>query len=506
MSKLIDKLLIYSFVILSFIIFIICIVGGIYVSYRYKLDVVRSNVYIFIVSVVFIVVILKITTLVGKYIKERFKVNGRVYVYFISLVLMCFQIYLIYSYYFNTGWDSGRVIDAAYQLSKNVKLQESANEYFSYYPNNVLITVLFSKIVSFSNLIGVGEYSYFIILVIQALINIITGVLIFKVIENLIKSYSLALLGYFIYIILIGLSPWISIPYSDSMALIIPTIMFYLYISLCDGYSKSLNIFLIIFLAVFGYMLKPQTVILFISCAVISISHIRNHNFKNILKFLILVVVSFGISYSSVKYFSYDRNISLNSELEISYEHFLKMGLNNSNDGGYSSNDVMDSVSYKTKEERKKANFKVVKERLKDYGVIGLFNHQVKKTLVNYNDGTFAWSREGTFYLNIQEKNQGIFSNIRYFYYDNGKFHFIIKYVTHGVWLSVLFCLSLNGFLKIKYLNNNIRVLYLALIGLFIFESIFEARARYLYTYVPIFIITAILGLKSLMDKINKEV
>ena len=85
----------------------------------------------------------------------------------------------------------------------------------------------------------------------------------------------------------------------------------------------------------------------------------------------------------------------------------------------------MDSVSYKTKEERKKANFKVVKERLKDYGVIGLFNHQVKKTLVNYNDGTFAWSREGTFYLNIQEKNQGIFSNIRNFYYDNGKFHFI---------------------------------------------------------------------------------
>ena len=506
MSKLIDKLLKYSFVILSFTIFIICLIGGLYVSYRYKLDVVRLNEYIFIVSVVFIAVILKIITLLGKFNKERFKVNARVYIYFISLVFMCFQIYLIHSYYFNTGWDSGRVIDAAYQLSNNIKLQESTNEYFSYYPNNILITVLFSKIISFSNLVGVGKYSYIIILVIQALINIITGILIFEVTENLIKSNSLALLGYFIYIILIGLSPWVSIPYSDSMALIFPIIMFYLYTRLCNGYSKSLNIFLIIFLAVFGCMLKPQTVILFISCAVISISRIRNYNFKNMLRFLILVVFSFGISYSSIKYFSSDRNITLNSELEISYDHFLKMGLNNSNDGGYSTNDVVDSISFKTKEERKEANFKIIKKRLKDYGVRGLINHQVKKVLVNYNDGTFAWSREGTFYSHILEKNQSIVSNIRNFYYDDGKFHFMFKYITQGAWLFVLFCLSLNGFLKKKYLNDNIRVLFLALIGLFIFESIFEARARYLYTYVPIFIVTAMLGLKALIDKFKNKV
>lgn len=271
MSKLIDKLLKYSFAVLSFIIFIICLVGGLCVSYRYKLDVVRLNVYIFIVSVVFIVVILKIITLVGKFIKDRFKVNARVYVYLVSLVFMCFQIYLIHSYYFNTGWDSGRVIDAAYQLSKNIKLQESANEYFSYYPNNVLITILFSKIISFSNVIGLEEYSYFIILVVQSLINIATGILIFEIIEDLTKSNSLALLGYFIYIILIGLSPWVSIPYSDSMALIIPIIMFYLYIRLCNGYSKIINTFLIVFLAVFGYMLKPQAIIFFISCVVVSI-------------------------------------------------------------------------------------------------------------------------------------------------------------------------------------------------------------------------------------------
>ena len=44
MSKFIDKLLKYSFVILSFIIFIICILGGLYVSYRYKLNVYSCNI------------------------------------------------------------------------------------------------------------------------------------------------------------------------------------------------------------------------------------------------------------------------------------------------------------------------------------------------------------------------------------------------------------------------------------------------------------------------------
>ena len=82
----------------------------------------------------------------------------------------------------------------------------------------------------------------------------------------------------------------------------------------------------------------------------------------------------------------------------------------------------------------------------------------------------------------------------------------MFKYITQGAWLFVLFCLSLNGFLKKKYLNDNIRVLFLALIGLFIFESIFEARARYLYTYVPIFIVTAMLGLKALIDKFKNKV
>ena len=54
-------------------------------------------------------------------------------------------------------------------------------------------------------------------------------------------------------------------------------------------------------------------------------------------------------------------------------------------------------------------------------------------------------------------------------------------------------------------MDNNVRVILLSLIGLFIFESIFEARARYLYTYVPIFIISGMIGLNGFMDWMKKR-
>ena len=41
-------------------------------------------------------------------------------------------------------------------------------------------------------------------------------------------------------------------------------------------------------------------------------------------------------------------------------------------------------------------------------------------------------------------------------------------------------------------------VILLALIGLTVFELIFEARARYLFCYAPVFVLTAVLGVRNL--------
>ena len=44
-------------------------------------------------------------------------------------------------------------------------------------------------------------------------------------------------------------------------------------------------------------------------------------------------------------------------------------------------------------------------------------------------------------------------------------------------------------------------IVMLAIIGLTIFELIFETRARYLYTYVPLYIILAAAGVQKIVEK-----
>ena len=48
------------------------------------------------------------------------------------------------------------------------------------------------------------------------------------------------------------------------------------------------------------------------------------------------------------------------------------------------------------------------------------------------------------------------------------------------------------------------RVVLLSLIGLYICESIFEARAMDWYTYVPIFIVSGMIGLNEFLNRMKK--
>ena len=501
MNRYLDTILKYSYTLLSTTIFIICILGGLYVDYVYKLDVTKSNIYIFLLSACVMIVIYKVIVIVNKIIRKNIEVNFKILIIFISISLLFVQIIMIYFYYFRTGWDSYLVIDASYLLSENVKLQDWTNDYFSYYPNNIFITILFSKIIFLCKIIGVADYSYFVILVFQAILNIFTGFLVFNVIRKITQNINLSVFGYIFYVLLVGLSPWVSIPYSDSTALIIPVLMLYLHTNIDKEGFKIVGLS---FLGVLGYMIKPQTAILFISIFLVSILFIRLRYIKKTLKYLSIALISILISYFFIVIFMSNNNITVNRELEISYPHFVKMGLNNVTNGGYLSDDAGKSMSFKSTKERKEENIEVIKERLSEYGIDGLLKHQIKKTLVTYNDGTFAWSQEGNFYWEIKEEKSRIERFFRNIYYESGSNHSIFKYIVQGAWLIILSIQTLTIFIKRENMENSMRVVLLSLIGLFVFESIFEARARYLYTYVPIFIVSGMIGLNEFLNWMKK--
>lgn len=217
-----------------------------------------------------------------------------------------------------------------------------------------------------------------------------------------------------------------------------------------------------------------------------------------------IFVVSFPMFFA-INRINSTAGFDLDYEWEMTYHHFIKMGLNSETDGGYLANDVNGSISIENKEERVIYNKQIIAQRIKDYGVTGLINHQAKKTLNNYNDGTFGWGLEGSFFEKIFPNDSYVAKITRSFYYSSGKLHLIFQGIVQSVWLSILFLVLGNVLIGREKMTREFLVLMTSLIGIFLFESIFESRSRYLYTFIPIYIVAATVGFQQMTQNFKKR-
>ena len=179
--------------------------------------------------------------------------------------------------------------------------------------------------------------------------------------------------------------------------------------------------------------------------------------------------------------------------------HFLMMGMNTETFGVYYQNDISLSWRMPTREERLKTNLTVTAERIKDMGPIGLAKQLFRKTLTNYNDGSFCWGGEGGFYREILSERHSIASPfLRKVYYNPnlgqgyGQYNMVWMNAVQAIWMLVL-ALTLCCAMFVR--EERLAVVMLSLIGITLFELLFEARARYLYCYVPIYILMASMGM-----------
>ena len=178
------------------------------------------------------------------------------------------------------------------------------------------------------------------------------------------------------------------------------------------------------------------------------------------------------------------------------------MGLNYEQNGVYSDEDVHFSISIPTAEERNAQNLAVAKERVSELNW-RLLKHWAKKLLCLFNDGMFAWGMEGTFFYQLFDApNQLAAPFLRSLFYTNGSRYTTYASIIHTVWLGVLL-LVLIGCILDKKVTKQTSIIRLSLLGLVMFELLFEVRARYLFTYVPLLIVLAVQGLQSAKTRLE---
>lgn len=288
--------------------------------------------------------------------------------------------------------------------------------------------------------------------------------------------------------------------------------------------------FLIGFAAVIGYAIKPTVIFVFVAIVVVELiqwlgfhgtdgsqdfrgSHGSYDSYDScssldpkgscdlrkvitvVIACVLGVVLAFALT-SLVKSSTYD----VDENAAFSATHFLMMGANPVSGGVFSVSDVELSDAASTPEERSAANLTEFKNRVTAMDLPQANFFLLKKLLTNFADGTFAWEIEGDFYTQIIGTNEAVMN----FYgispdasLDNNTFAPLFQVL----WLFVL-----AGCILIVLGRRPLKaeaVIALTLLMLSAFLMLFEARARYLFLYLPFFIILGTMGwnrLRMLID------
>lgn len=416
------------------------------------------------------------------------------------ICLLAMQLVLSFHAYFMTGWDVRGIVDTAYAIAGGEADMHVG--YLSQYPNNVALVMLFSAIIRVVRMLlgnpGMDRCVY-VLIAFQCMINTITGMLLRHAANRMTGSRRLSWCVAAVYMIYVGISPWLMIPYSDSVALVFPTAILTLYLYRDDERFGRWIWPGIGIMTGIGYMIKPQVLIAAIAIAMVETVRLLIE--KKLLSWLRCVgsmtVIAALLAVPGMQLLIKAAPIELRPGRSMNMLHYVMMGLNQETNGSYLYDDVV--LTYHA-EDKHAAQMPVIRERVSQMGAEGLMEHLKKKTLTNYADGSFAWSCEGEFYREwIADKDKVLSPYLKSMIYTGGSRYNGYQTALHSAWLALLGGCVLCALWLIRCGDGHKRmdvwcVLMLSVIGITLFQTIFEARARYLYLYAPFYVMLGVSG------------
>lgn len=407
--------------------------------------------------------------------------NDRLFLVFSSILFFAFLIFATHFYYFETGWDAGTVIWNA-QLLADGRLSELDNAYFSIYPNNVILSVFFSLIIRAGRLLPLGT-DYYVLVAFQCACVVICSNIIYSTVLAFLLPKPLAHMVRCVFVLTAVLSPWMALPYSDTIGMFFIVLILYVY-------AVGKHPLILGFLVILGAMIKPTVFIFAIALLLVKLSIvIKGRNNKTAFKQLLMFLIGAFIAYFSAKALISTAGFEIDREKSVSAAHYLMMGLNEENRGVINVEDQDFSLGIVDSDERVKADLDLAKDRFIELWPGRLIHHLLRKELYSFGDGTFAWGVEGQFFLTYiwtgHERIEDIFRNV---YYPGRKYYGLFAGFMQSMWLGMILLSVIGAFLKNR---NKFSVLYLTIVGMVLFEMMFEPRARHLLLAVPIICILA---------------
>lgn len=192
-----------------------------------------------------------------------------------------------------------------------------------------------------------------------------------------------------------------------------------------------------------------------------------------------------------------------NGELEAGWQHYFYMGLNEETTGGYSTNDAAMFGEFQfSRSDRTHAELERAWGRLKERGFFGSIYFYLKKMVMTFNDGVYGWRTE---VWQADPYPEDIASNtiwtlrLRSIYLGDAKTDFKAECYNLFCQLVWIFCIiGIPGIcLCKKEKREEYGIMILCFLGVFFYQMLFEARARYLFVFLPVILPIAICGIQE---------
>lgn len=415
-----------------------------------------------------------------------------------SLFLLAFQIYAVWNYYFFTGWDVYGVRMAVFD---RIAGEELDRWYFSMYPNNILLVCIFSYTYKLASFLGLDLYTtLFSMPLLQCFLSWLAGLFLWQCGKDL-GGRLCAWISYLFFSAIVLFSPWISVPYSDGTALLFPVGILWLYLRRPE--KKALHALRWVTLAAASYFalqIKPQAFIIFLAILLHEFVMVleKRENVKELGKKLVFFMVGFVLSAAFVQLLTGETRAQFDKESRFGPAHFLMMGMNDKSSGGYCEEDVFFSGSFETNASRDAANLREAGNRVKTMGLQGLLDLWRRKIERTFCDGTFGWGKNESFYMEFTPmRNNPLCSILRNFYYYDGAYFSIFESISQVLWLLIL----LFSLLAVSTPNQSLRVLFICCVGVFFYNLLFEAGARYLFVNLAFYILLASVGISHTTER-----
>lgn len=414
----------------------------------------------------------------------------------IFLLIIFWQIYMILSISGFSVWDPGIIIKRAMRSNYGV------SNYFSLYPNTI-------SLLYFEHFIWLilGHPSIKVLTIVLNIINmVLMDSAVFLLTKKISQNYFLRPIYYLIsllFIILLIISPWICLPYSDVASFAFSAYLLLTFWKISKETNWKLYLFTG-FILFIDYTLKPSTIIPLIAFIIIEIVfNSKKENWRRTrVKCLALLLLIFIILLGGANIVKANNHlVSVDKQRSFGMAHYIAMGINGS--GGYNLDDVTRDTNIKKRSERNSTDLNIWKARLKKRGFTGYETFLIGKQIKNTSDGSFGWGKEGIFLQSFKSD----FSIPQFLYMNKQgiaqEYNQSVSWIFQLGWIVILF-----GMFFVLHLDSfRIQFLKYTVVGFWVFLLIFEGgRSRYLIQMLPYIFILSGFGLNCFCKFVNERV